>query len=371
MSRKKPINLTLPGPIRRPPSIIIDSIQKNLDTDDHEKKKQEEREQQEERLRSQLTVQSKLGKYGEFNDSMFELDRELGAGNGGSVERVVHKETGTIMARKLIHLDTNEEMFKKILLELNILKDCNHKRVVAFYGSYQYQRSQIRICMEYMDGGSLDKVITRFGKLHESIIGAVAAAVVEGMTYIKKEHDIIHRDIKPSNILCSTQGDIKLCDFGVSGQLVNSIVQSFVGTRSYMSPERIIADHQYGVSSDIWSLGLSLMELGYGTHPFPRLKPDEIEELMRLPEGTPAPQRAVHVDFIDILADRVENDAPKLSSEFFGPDCCEFIDACLRKEPDQRPTLDSLSNFNFVKHYGETITVQTIATYVKKSLNGE
>ena len=54
--------------------------------------------------------------------------------------------------------DTNEEMFKKILLELNILKDCNHKRVVAFYGSYQYQRSQIRICMEYMDGGSLDKV---------------------------------------------------------------------------------------------------------------------------------------------------------------------------------------------------------------------
>jgi serine/threonine protein kinase len=62
----------------------------------------------------------------------------------------------------------------------------------------------------------------------------------------KKEHDIIHRDIKPSNILCSTQGDIKLCDFGVSGQLVNSIVQSFVGTRSYMSPERIIADHQYG-----------------------------------------------------------------------------------------------------------------------------
>ena len=122
-----------------------------------------------------------------------QLDRELGSGNGGSVERVVHKETGTIMARKLIHLgtgwinrippswrlhnnhmpwtqfnfsgfnrviqDTNEEVFKKILLELNILKDCNHKRVVAFYGSYQYQRSQIRICMEYMDGGSLDKVI--------------------------------------------------------------------------------------------------------------------------------------------------------------------------------------------------------------------
>ena len=100
--------------------------------------------------------------------------------------------------------DTNEEMFKKILLELNILKDCNHKRVVAFYGSYQYQRSQIRICMEYMDGGSLDKVIfpfsifftlfqviTRFGKLHESIIGAVAAAVVEGMTYIKVFYSIL------------------------------------------------------------------------------------------------------------------------------------------------------------------------------------
>lgn len=361
----KPPPLTLPGPPKRPTS-FIDSLDHG-DELDKQQRLADEKKKAQEKMTKQLTMQSELREYGDFNDSMFTVEKELGHGNGGSVELVTHNQTKKKMARKLIHLDINEEVYRKILLELNILKDCNHSRVVAFYGSYQSrQLSQIRICMEYMDGGSLDKVIGRFGKLPESIVGAIAAAVVEGLYYIKIQHNIIHRDIKPSNILCSTQGDIKLCDFGVSGQLVNSIAQSFVGTRSYMAPERIMAD-QHGISSDIWSLGLSLMELGYGTHPFPRLSPKEIDEVMHLQEGVPAPNRTVHVEFVDILTDRVHNEAPKMSSDYFSHECCEFIDSCVKQKPDERPTINDLLESPFVKHYSETVSVKTIATFVEKT----
>ena len=108
--------------------------------------------------------------------------------------------------------------------------------------------------MEYLDGGSLDKVLSRWGRLPELICGIICSSVLDGLDYLKvifyffirnlyfsfqSKHNIIHRDVKPSNVLVNTKGDIKLCDFGVSGQLINSIARSFVGTRSYMAPERL------------------------------------------------------------------------------------------------------------------------------------
>merc|ERR1719210_1262953 len=117
-----------------------------------------------------------------------------------------------------------------------------------------------------MDGGSLDLILRKAGRIPEPILGTITIAVLKGLSYLREKHQIMHRDVKPSNILVNTCGEIKLCDFGVSGQLIDSMANSFVGTRSYMAPERLQGSH-YSVQSDIWSLGLSLVEMSIGRYP--------------------------------------------------------------------------------------------------------
>ena len=90
-----------------------------------------------------------------------------------------------------------------------------------------------------MDGGSLDLVLRKIGRIPEPYTRKITYAVLRGLAYLREKHSIIHRDIKPSNILVNSQGEIKICDFGVSGQLIDSMANTFVGTRSYMSPERL------------------------------------------------------------------------------------------------------------------------------------
>ena len=86
-----------------------------------------------------------------------------------------------------------------------------------------------------MDGGSLDLILKKAGRIPEDILGKITSAVLKGLSYLRDKHAIMHRDVKPSNILVNSGGEIKICDFGVSGQLIDSMANSFVGTRSYMS----------------------------------------------------------------------------------------------------------------------------------------
>ncbi|EEB90239.1 hypothetical protein MPER_11574 [Moniliophthora perniciosa FA553] len=140
---------------------------------------------------------------------------ELGQGNGGSVKQVEHVPTGTMMAKKIVLIDAKPSVRKQILRELQIMHDCRSRYIISFYGAFLADPN-ICICMEFMDKGSLDGIYKK--------IGAIDIDVV---------------DIKPSNILCNSRGEIKICDFGVSGELINSIADTFVGTSTYMSPERI------------------------------------------------------------------------------------------------------------------------------------
>ncbi|XP_074784209.1 dual specificity mitogen-activated protein kinase kinase 2 isoform X2 [Athene noctua] len=189
-------------------------------------------EQQKKRLEAFLTQKAKVG---ELKDDDFERISELGAGNGGVVTKVQHKPSGLIMARKLIHLEIKPAIRNQIIRELQVLHECNSPYIVGFYGAF-YSDGEISICMEHMDGGSLDQVLKEAKRIPEEILGKVSIAVLRGLAYLREKHQIMHRDVKPSNILVNSRGEIKLCDFGVSGQLIDSMANSFVGTRSYMSP---------------------------------------------------------------------------------------------------------------------------------------
>uniref|UniRef100_A0A7N6BXP2 Dual specificity mitogen-activated protein kinase kinase 1 n=1 Tax=Anabas testudineus TaxID=64144 RepID=A0A7N6BXP2_ANATE len=235
-------------------------------------------EQQRKRLEAFLTQKQKVG---ELKDDDFEKICELGAGNGGVVFKVSHRPSGLIMARKLIHLEIKPAIRNQIIRELQVLHECNSPYIVGFYGAF-YSDGEISICMEHMDGGSLDQSLKKAGKIPEQILGKVSIAVIKGLSYLREKHKIMHRDVKPSNILVNSRGEIKLCDFGVSGQLIDSMANSFVGTRSYMSPERLQGTH-YSVQSDIWSMGLSLVEMAIGRFPIPPPDAKELEQIFGFP----------------------------------------------------------------------------------------
>ncbi|KAF8180010.1 kinase-like domain-containing protein [Mycena galopus ATCC 62051] len=294
--------------------------------------------------------------YKEFdlkNDD-FNVLQELGQGNGGSVMKVQHVPTGTVMAKKIVLIDAKPAERKKILLELQIMHDCDSPYIVSSYGAYLAEPN-ICICMEFMDKGSFDGIYKRIGAIDIKVVGKVAVAVLEGLRYLYDVHRIIHRDIKPSNVLCNSEGDVKLCDFGVSGELVNSIANTFVGTSIYMSPERI-QGATYSVKSDIWSLGITLIELSVGQFPFSGSFSDEEDSDLEHEEEPKTPNHrdslqkparskgvSLHgggatMSIIELMHQIVNEASPRLPKGKFGADPEDFVNGCLEKDIDARRT---------------------------------
>lgn len=250
---------------------------------------------------------------------------ELGCGNGGTVSKAQHIPTGLFMARKVIPVEAKPAVRKQILRELHIMHDCNFPHIVSYYGAF-LNEGDVVMCMEYMDKGSLDRISKKYGPIAEPIVGKITEAVVEGLDYLYDKHRIIHRDVKPSNILINHKGQIKLCDFGVSGELNNSIADTFVGTSTYMSPERI-QGAAYSVKSDVWSLGITLLELAIGYFPWDETNEDGTKVASSHPMG-----------ILDMLQRIVLEPPPKLPENGnFTNHFRAFIHRCLLTE-DQRPT---------------------------------
>ncbi|KAL6917740.1 hypothetical protein ACHAPO_000453 [Fusarium lateritium] len=231
--------------------------------------------------------------------------------------------TGTVMAMKEMRLELDDAKFTTILKELVILHECISPYIIDFYGAF-FQEGAVYMCIEYMDGGSIDKLYA--GGIPENVLRKITYSTVMGLKSLKDEHSIIHRDVKPTNILVNTRGQVKICDFGVSGNLVASIARTNIGCQSYMAPERISgggyaqagnSDGSYSVQSDVWSLGLTVIECAKGAYPYP-------------PE--------VSSTIFSQLSAIVEGEPPAMPEEGYSDTATDFVRSCLHKIPKQRPT---------------------------------
>lgn len=175
---------------------------------------------------------------------------------------------------------------------------------------------------------SLDRISKDFGPVRVDVLGKITESILGGLVYLYEAHRIMHRDIKPSNVLVNSRGHIKLCDFGVATEsLVNSVANTFVGTSTYMAPERIQGG-AYSIKSDVWSVGLTIMELAIGRFPFDASDSAAGERATAGPMG-----------ILDLLQTIVHEPAPKLpKSEAFPGILDDFIAKCLLKSPEERPT---------------------------------
>ncbi|KAF8210485.1 kinase-like domain-containing protein [Mycena galopus ATCC 62051] len=222
-----------------------------------------------------------------WGDDVLEEVSRLGEGAGGAVHKVKDKRSGKVMARKTI--TTREAPMKQLLRELSIISSTEHINIILFYGAYMSpSSSEVKILMEFCEGGSLESVGKRIKERNavvgERIAGRLAEGILQGLAYLHTKKTI-HRDIKPSNILITREGIVKLCDFGVSGELIESIAGTFTGTSFYMAPERIVGQ-KYTIRSDVWSTGISLLELVQNRFPFPNDLPP-IELMMYITAGEP------------------------------------------------------------------------------------
>ena len=333
---------------------------------------------QKERMQLFLVQKQKVGDLSGGED--LEKLGDLGAGNGGVVLKVRHKSSGLTMARKLIHVEVKPSVRNQIIRELKVLHECNSPFIVGFYGAF-YTDGEISICMEYMNGGSLDLVLKRATKIPEYVLAKVTASVLKGLSYLREKHKIIHRDVKPSNILVNSRGEIKLCDFGVSGQLIDSMANSFVGTRSYMSPERL-RGVSYSIQSDVWSLGLSLVEMAIGLYPIP--PPDANSVATSFANGvTKSPESDVSsaytaesgstlspktpMGIFELLDYIVNQPPPSLPAGVFSAEFGNFVDLCLKKDPEERPDLRALSSHPWVNN--EMVEKTDIASWVVRVMD--
>ncbi|XP_061936414.1 serine/threonine-protein kinase mig-15 isoform X22 [Apis cerana] len=267
---------------------------------------------------------------------IFELIEVVGNGTYGQVYKGRHTKTGQLAAIKVMDVTEDEE--EEIKLEINVLKRySNHRNIATYYGAFVKKSSpgkddQLWLVMEYCGAGSVTDLVksTKGQSLKEEWIAYISREILRGLSYLHS-NKVIHRDIKGQNVLLTDNAEVKLVDFGVSAQLDRTIGRrnTFIGTPYWMAPEVIACDENpdatYDNRSDLWSLGITALEMAESQPPLCDLHP--MRALFLIPRNPP----------------------PRLKSKKWAKKFHGFIETVLVKDYHQRPYTEQLLKHPFIR----------------------
>ncbi|TDH16393.1 hypothetical protein EPR50_G00019500 [Perca flavescens] len=285
-------------------------------------------------------------------EEVWDIIGELGDGAFGKVFKAQNKQTGILAAAKVIDTKTEEEL-EDYMVEIDILASCDHQNIVKLLDAFYYE-SKLWILIEFCGGGAVDAVMLELERpLTEPQIRVVCKQTLQALVYLH-DNKIIHRDLKAGNILLTLDGDVKLADFGVSAKNTKTLQRrdSFIGTPYWMAPEVVMCetskDRPYDYKADIWSLGVTLIELAQIEPPNHEMNPMRV--LLKIAKADPP---------------------TLMQPSRWSPEFSDFLRRCLDKHVDNRWTPTQLLQHPFVSSVTDSRPLRELIAEAKAEVTEE